>query len=111
MSSSGLKRKPSGLELAGALAPITGDLPATTGTRVEAEPSAKHRQAAAEAAPKVELVQVNFRASKGLAKLIARLSAERGSTRRLVAQLLQLDGHEVPEVDLNPPDTRRRYDD
>ncbi|WP_143018246.1 hypothetical protein [Belnapia rosea] len=93
------------------MAPITGDLPATTGTRVEVEPSAKHRQAATEAAPKVELVQVNFRASKGLAKLIARLSAERGSTRRLVAQLLQLDGHEVPEVDLNPPDTRRRYDD
>ena len=56
-------------------------------------------------------MQINFRATKDLAKLIARLSAERGSTRRLFAQLLQLDGHQVPEVDLNPPDTRRRYDD
>lgn len=110
MSSSGLKRKPSGLELAGALAPLTEDLPATTG-RSEAEPSAKRRQAIAEAPPRVELVQVNFRASKAMAKLLSRLSAERGSTRRLIAQLLQSDGHEVPEIDLNPPDTRRRYED
>lgn len=111
MSSSGLKRKPSGLELAGALAQVTGDLPATTAVRAEPERAAERRQVPVPPVPKVELVQINFRASKDLAKLIARLSAERGSTRRLVAQLLQLDGHEVPAADLNPPDTRRRYDD
>ena len=111
MSGTGLKRKPSGLELAGALAPITEDLPATTVVRAEPERAAGRRQASAAAAPKLELVQINFRASKSMAKIIARLSAERGSTRRLIAQLLQLDGHQVPAADLNPPDTRRRYDD
>ncbi|MDN3564511.1 hypothetical protein QWZ14_09060 [Paeniroseomonas aquatica] len=111
MASSGLKRRPSGLELAGALAPLTGDLPSTSG-RVDVQSQAEPPKAIAQPAPqRVELVQVNFRVSKGLAKLLARLSEERGSTRRLIAQLLQSDGHEVPEVDLVRPETRRRYDE
>ncbi|TDH62301.1 hypothetical protein E2C06_11835 [Dankookia rubra] len=93
------------------MAEVTGDLPATTAVRTEPERGAERRQVPASAAARVELVQINFRASKDLAKLISRLSAERGSTRRLFAQLLQNDGHEVPAADLNPPDTRRRYDD
>lgn len=110
--SGGLKRRPSGYELAGALAPITGELPATSGVRPGAEPAAQPRPVVAEAsaAPK-KLVQVNFRASMGMARIIARLSAEHGSTRRLMAHLLRQDGHEVPDIDFHPHDPRRRYDD
>lgn len=56
-------------------------------------------------------MQINLRASKDMAWLVARLSAERGSTHRLIAQLLRLEGHDVPEADLNPHDSRRRFTD
>lgn len=101
----GFKRRPSGIELAGQLEDVTAALPAATAAP---EPAAR---AVAARPERVELVQINFRASKGLAKLVARLSEEAGSTRRLVARLLRDGGHDVPEIDLNPPDTRRRFDD
>jgi len=55
-------------------------------------------------------VQINFRGSKGLAKLIAGLAEQEGSTRKLIARLLRDAGHTVPEVDLSPPVNRRRFD-
>ncbi len=104
----GFKRRPSGIQLAEQLGDVTAALPAATA----AVPTPVSAHQAVPARPeRIELVQVNFRASKGLAKLIARLSTEAGSTRRLIAQLLRDSGHAVPDVDLNPPDTRRRFDD
>ena len=55
-------------------------------------------------------VQINFRGSKGLAKLISELAEQEGSTRKLIARLLKDAGHVVPEVDLSPPVNRRRFD-
>lgn len=63
------------------------------------------------AAPKADpTVQINFRGSRGLAKLIAGLAEKEGSTRKLIARLLRDAGHAVPETDLNPPVSRRRFD-
>ncbi|GEM_PF-2396112 len=76
-----------------------------------ATPAPAPVEAPAPAAPKAEAtVQINFRGSKGLAKLIAELAEKDGSTRKLIARLLKEAGHSVPEVDLNPPDNRRRFD-
>lgn len=101
---SSFKRKPSGIELAAQIGAVTGALPAAVAPTPPAE-------APAPKPARVEVVQVNFRASRGMARLIARLSAEHGSTRRMFARLLRDAGHAVPEVDLNPPDSRRRFED
>lgn len=56
-------------------------------------------------------VQINFRASMSMAKLIATLAEqEGGSTRKLFARLLAAAGHSVPEGDLHPHVNRRRYE-
>ena len=71
------------------------------------------RQADAPVAPPPKAdptVQINFRGSKGLAKLIAGLAEKEGSTRKVVARLLRDAGYTVPETDLNPPINRRRFD-
>lgn len=52
--------------------------------------------------------QINFRGSPDLARLLARLAAEQGSIRLVIARLLEGAGHPVPEVDLAPPPGRRR---
>ena len=55
--------------------------------------------------------QINFRGSIPMAKLIAELAElEGGSTRKLFARLLKDAGHELPESDLNPFKSRRRYE-
>lgn len=57
-------------------------------------------------------VQINFRGSKKLARLISELAErEGGSTRKLISRLLKEAGHEVPESDLNPPNPKRRYEE
>jgi hypothetical protein len=43
-----------------------------------------------------------------MARLLARLAAEQGSIRLVIARLLVEAGHSVPEVDLAPPPGRRR---
>jgi hypothetical protein len=53
-------------------------------------------------------VQINFQASEQFAELVAREAEKAGSTRRFFARLLRQAGYEVPEADVNPPDTRRR---
>ena len=52
--------------------------------------------------------QINFRGSPELARILARLAAEQGSIRLVIATLLENAGHLVPEVDLQPPPGRRR---
>jgi hypothetical protein len=53
-------------------------------------------------------VQINFQASEAFAELVAREAEKAGSTRRFFARLLRQAGYDVPEADVNPPDTRRR---
>ena len=55
-------------------------------------------------------VQLNMNVSEDMARLVARLAKDAGSTRRLFARLLKGAGHDVPEADLNPPDNRRRWE-
>jgi hypothetical protein len=53
-------------------------------------------------------VQINFQASEAFAELLAREAERAGSTRRFLARLMRDAGYDVPEADVNPPDTRRR---
>jgi hypothetical protein len=106
---SGFKRKPlqSADELTEALRGHAGSLPAVTGG--VAEPQGRAGQ---EGRPKPrKTVQVNFNCTEEMARLIAQLAAEAGSTRRMLARLLRDAGHSVPEADLNPSDNRRRWTD
>jgi hypothetical protein len=56
-------------------------------------------------------VQVNFSCTEDMARLIAQLAVEAGSTRRMLARLLRDAGHSVPPADLQPIDNRRRWSD
>ncbi len=64
------------------------------------------------AKPRAEpTVQINFRATVPMAKLIATLAErEGGSTRKLFARMLADAGHAVPEGDLRPQVSKRRYE-
>ena len=53
-------------------------------------------------------VQINFQASEAFAELLAQEAEKAGSTRRFLARLMRDAGYDVPEADVNPPDTRRR---
>lgn len=102
---SGLKRKPLPDDLNAALRTHASGLPMATGE------SALHQGRGGEGgrprAPKT--IQVNFSCTEDMARLIAQLAAEAGSTRRMFARLLRDAGHSVPGADLNPPDNRRRW--
>src|SRR4051794_98691 len=89
-------KRVSGAELTAQLAPATAHLPAAT-------PAAASAPARA-----VRTVQINFKASEAMAELIAAEATKAGSTRRFVARLLRQAGYTVPEVDVDPPDTRKR---
>jgi hypothetical protein len=95
-----VNRRPSGAELVAQIAAETVDLPPTR------RESASSRSAPAPTTTATE--QINFRGSLELARLLARLAAERGSIRLVIARLLLDAGHDVPPEDLAPPPGRRR---
>jgi hypothetical protein len=100
--SGGIKRKPLPDELTAALrAGVQGVPPAVPAPHGRVGEGPKRR------APKT--VQVNFNCTEDMARLIAQLAFEAGSTRRMFARLLRDAGHVVPGADLNPPDNRRRW--
>src|SRR3954463_7623631 len=100
----GMKRTPvDGAELVRRISTKTADLPPT---RRELEPVT--RPAVATAPTTTATEQINFRGSPELARLLARLAAEQGSIRLVIARMLQDAGHPVPDVDLAPPPGRRR---
>lgn len=99
---SGFKRKPMPAEdLTAALKAGVRDVPSAVVEMPRGGEGRGHK------APKT--VQCNFNCTEDLARLIAELAAEAGSTRRMFARLLRDAGHRVPEADLNPPDNRRRW--
>ena len=87
-------KRVSGAELVGQLSETTAHLPASS----RALPSVKP----------LKKVQINFQASEAFAELVAREAEKAGSTRRFFARLLRQAGYDVPEADVNPPDTHRR---
>ena len=93
---SGFKpKRVSGAELSTQISSVTENLPAASAARPVPR------------APKK--VQINFQVSEAFAELVAREAEKAGSTRRFFARLMQHAGYDVPEVDVNPPDTRRRW--
>jgi hypothetical protein len=54
------------------------------------------------------VVQINFKATEAFADLVAQEAEKVGSTRRFFARLMRDAGYDVPEADINPPDTRHR---
>lgn len=92
--------RPGGAELVRRIAGETEELPPT---RREPAPEVSQLPVTVTATE-----QINFRGSPGLARLLARLAAEQGSIRLVIARLLESAGHNVPEVDLAPPPGRRR---
>ena len=92
--------RPGGAELVRRIAGETEELPPT---RREPTPEVSQPPSIVTATE-----QINFRGSPGLARVLARLAAEQGSIRLVIARLLESAGHNVPEVDLAPPPGRRR---
>lgn len=105
----GLKRtpvdRPSGAELVRQIAGETDTLPPT---RREPEVSGGQGSPSMPAAASTATEQINFRGSPDLARILARLAAEQGSIRLVVARLLRDAGYPVPDADLAPPPGRRR---
>src|SRR3954447_9146842 len=87
-------KRVTGAELTAQISGATAHMPAAT------PPAAPPRA--------VPTVQINFKASEALADLIATEAAKVGSTRRFFARLLRDAGYQVPDVDVDPPDTRKR---
>ena len=106
----GLKRtpvgRPSGAELVRQIAVETETLPPTRREPIE-HVSPTPAPAPLSGGP-TATEQINFRGSPELARILARLAAEQGSIRLVVARLLQQAGHLVPDADLVPPPGRRR---
>lgn len=94
-------KRVSGADLVGQISGVTQGLPDVAGSNHQAAPSTPAAKAPA-------TVQVNFKASPAFAELIAIEAEKAGSTRRLFARLMRQTGHEVPDADVSPPDTRRR---
>ena len=96
-------KRVTGAELTAQLSGATAHLPAAAPTTppVAATPAPVPAKA-----PKK--VQINFQASEAFAELLAREAEKAGSTRRFLARLMRNAGYDVPEADVNPPDTRRR---
>jgi len=95
--------RPSGAELTALIRPETADLPPT---KVKLEPP-KH-PAPPPVATSTATEQINFRGSPELARILARLAADQGSIRLVIARMLRDAGHPVPDADLAPPPGRRR---
>jgi hypothetical protein len=94
-------KRVSGADLVSQISPATSGLPASVPTPAPVPaPVAKPQP--------LKKVQINFQASEPFAELVAIEAEKAGSTRRFFARLLRNAGYDVPEVDVNPPDTRRR---
>lgn len=99
------KRKSLPADVTEAIRSHASALPSATGPQqVPAAPRGEGRPRP----PKT--VQLNMNVSEDMARLVARLSKEAGSARRVFARLLNDAGHAVPDADLNPSDNRRRWE-
>ena len=58
------------------------------------------------------VLQVNFKCSIQMFRELTRgveAMGTRGSQRRFIAQLMRKAGFDVPDADINPPESRRRF--
>jgi hypothetical protein len=91
--------RPSGAELVKQISAETAELPPTKRDPERPRPLPL---------PPTATEQINFRGSPELARILAKLAAEQGSIRLVIARLLVEAGHAVPDADLMPPPGRRR---
>lgn len=102
-----LRRTPvdrlSGAELVRQISAETAELPPT-----KRDPEPPRHPAPPPVFTPTATEQINFRGSPELARILARLAAEHGSIRLVIARLLRDAGHGVPDADLMPPPGRRR---
>jgi hypothetical protein len=96
-------KRVTGADLASQLSGATASLPPVV---VQQQPVSPPPTNSRERPPPV--VQVNFKATEEFADLIAQAAEKAGSTRRFIARLMRDAGFPVPDVDVNPPDNRRR---
>lgn len=104
-------KRTSGADLVRQISAVTADLPSQSGHPGDRGVVEKgiHRSQPAERERPPPVVQVNFKVSERLAALIAEQGEKAGSTRRFFARVLRDAGFEVPDADISPPDTRRRW--
>jgi hypothetical protein len=93
--------RPSGAELVRQIASETTELPPT-----RRDPELPQLSMLPPASTATE--QINFRGSPELARTLARLAADQGSIRLVIARLLRDAGYSVSEADLALPPGRRR---
>jgi hypothetical protein len=93
--------RPSGAELVRQIASETTELPPT-----RRDPELPQLGMLPPASTATE--QINFRGSPELARTLARLAADQGSIRLVIARLLRDAGYSVSEADLALPPGRRR---
>src|SRR3954447_24860129 len=96
--------RPSGAELVAQIASETTELPPTKRDPESPKPAVLPPPIIASTATE----QINFRGSPELARILARLAADQGSIRLVIARLLRDAGYPVPDADLAPPPGRRR---
>ena len=99
--------RPAGAELVRRIATETSELPPTR-REPDAEAAKPVSGPAQSQSTSTATEQINFRGSPGLARLLAKLAAEQGSIRLVIARLLADAGYEVPGVDMALPPGRRR---
>jgi hypothetical protein len=103
--------RPSGAEIRDLVAPgLRGvAVQAPQDSRWQEEPTKPVAKGKAAKPKPVPTVQCNFRVSEDFARLIAREAEAKGGMRKWFAHLARQAGYEVPEIDLNPPSTRREW--
>jgi len=103
--------RPSGAEIRDMVAPgLRGHaVQASHDARWQDEPAKPEGKGRAARPRPVPTVQCNFRVSEDFARLIAKEAELNGGMRKWFARLAQQAGYDVPEIDLNPPSTRREW--
>ena len=80
--------------------------------RMSAAQRAKIERPRVEARAAEPVLQVNFKCSIQMFRELTRgveAMGTRGSQRRFIAQLMRNAGFNVPDADINPPESRRRF--
>ena len=94
--------------------PTLSEVPQPEPKRMSAAQRAKIERPRVEERAAEPVLQVNFKCSIQMFKELTRGVTDmgpRGSQRRFLAQLMRNAGFDVPDADINPPESRRRFID
>ena len=94
--------------------PTLAEAPQPEPKRMSAAQRAKIERPRVEERAAEPVLQVNFKCSIQMFRELTRGVTDmgpRGSQRRFLAQLMRNAGFDVPDADINPPESRRRFVD